>query len=103
MKYEDMDKCIGIVLKKYRTDKKLTVRTVGEMLSLNNSTIIRWETGENSIREKDLLHYLDLLDRSYDEFLKDLNSSNTIRPMRTRKTKAKAKTPISKELRTEAV
>ena len=101
MKYEDMDKYIGIVLKQYRKENKLTVRTVGEMLSLNNSTISRWETGENSIRAKDLLHYLDLLGRSYDEFLLDLRDSSNMVPIRTRKTKTKRS--VSKGLRTEAV
>lgn len=101
MKYEDMDRCIGIVLKKYRNDKKLTVRVVGESLGLNNSTIIRWETGENSIRAKDLLRYLDFLGRTYDDFLLDFSRSEAIKPIRTRK--AKRKTDSStKELRTEA-
>lgn len=107
MKYEEMDKSIGKVLRRYRKDRKLTVRAAGEMLELNNSTITRWETGENSIRAKDLLHYLDLLDRTYDEFILDLRhfepSNASKQRLKNSRAKTKAKISASDKLQTDAV
>lgn len=72
MKYDEMDKKIGSVLKRYREKKGLSLRAVGEILNVNNSTIIKWESGINSIVAKDLLHYLDLLGFTYEQFIDDL-------------------------------
>ena len=74
MEYEKMDKSIGAVLKRYRTERRLSLRDVGEMLQVNNSTVSRWESGENAISAKDLLHYVDLLGFSYDQFLDDFKN-----------------------------
>lgn len=70
MNYNDFDKVIGNELRNIRTKRRLTVRQVGEMLGLDNSTISKWETGKASIRAKDLMRYLDLLGVSYSEFIK---------------------------------
>lgn len=70
MNYNEFDKVIGNELRNIRTKRRLTVRQVGEMLGLDNSTISKWETGKASIRAKDLMRYLDLLGVSYSEFIK---------------------------------
>lgn len=70
MNYNEFDKVIGNELRNIRTKRRLTVRQVGEMLGLDNSTISKWETGKASIRAKDLMWYLDLLGVSYSEFIK---------------------------------
>ena len=70
MNYNEFDKVIGNELRNIRTKRHLTVRQVGEMLGLDNSTISKWETGKASIRAKDLMRYLDLLGVSYSEFIK---------------------------------
>lgn len=70
MNYNDFDRIIGNELRNIRTKRRLTVRQVGEMLGLDNSTISKWETGKASIRAKDLMRYLDLLGVSYSEFIK---------------------------------
>ena len=75
MNYDDMDALIGTVLKSYRKFKKLTIRQVGEMLDVNNSTVSRWETGENAISAKLLLHYLDILYCPYERFISDLRKA----------------------------
>ena len=41
MNYDDMDAFIGTVLKSYRKFKRLTIRQVGEMLDVDNSTVSR--------------------------------------------------------------
>lgn len=70
MNYNEFDRIIGNELRNIRTKRRLTVRQVGEMLGLDNSTISKWETGKASIRAKDLMRYLDLLGVSYSEFIK---------------------------------
>ena len=70
MEYENFDKVIGNELRNLRKQKRLTVRQVGAMLGLDNSTISKWETGNASIRAKDLMRYLDLLGVSYSDFIK---------------------------------
>lgn len=72
MKYDEMDAKIGATIKRYRNERKLTVRDVGEMLKIDNSTVTRWESGENAIRARDLLHYLDRLGYTYEKFISDL-------------------------------
>lgn len=70
MNYNEFDRIIGNELRNIRTKRRLTVRQVGEMLGLDNSTISKWETGKASIRAKDLMRYLDLLGVSYSDFIK---------------------------------
>lgn len=74
MKYDEMNVKIGNLLKKYRESirPRLTVRAVGEKLGIDNSTVIRWESGENAISAKDMFRYLDLLNVDADQFVDDL-------------------------------
>lgn len=74
MKYDEMDIKIGAVLKKYRKEKRLTIRKIGDILGINNSTVSKWESGINAISAKDLLHYLDLLGITYEQFIEDLKA-----------------------------
>lgn len=70
MDYNKFDQVVGNELRKLRKQKRLTVRKVGEMLDIHNSTVSKWETGVNSITAKELMRYLDLLGVSYSEFIK---------------------------------
>ncbi len=70
MDYETFDAIVGNELRKLRKQKKLTVRQVGDMLGVHNSTVSKWETGYNSITAKELMRYLDLLGVSYSEFIR---------------------------------
>lgn len=70
MDYNNFDQVVGNELRKLRKQKRLTVRKVGEMLDIHNSTVSKWETGVNSITAKELMRYLDLLGVSYSEFIK---------------------------------
>ena len=74
MKYDEMDIKIGAVLKKYRKEKRLTIRKIGDILGINNSTVSKWESGINAISAKDLLHYLDILGITYEQFIEDLKA-----------------------------
>ena len=74
MKYDEMDIKIGAVLKKYRKEKRLTIRKIGNILGINNSTVSKWESGINAISAKDLLHYLDILGITYEQFIEDLKA-----------------------------
>ena len=74
MKYDEMDIKIGAVLKKYRKEKRLTIRKIGDILGINNSTVSKWESGINAISAKDLLHYLDVLGITYEQFIEDLKA-----------------------------
>ena len=73
-KANDEDIKIGAVLKKYRKEKRLTIRKIGDILGINNSTVSKWESGINAISAKDLLHYLDILGITYEQFIEDLKA-----------------------------
>lgn len=70
--YDNFDKKVGEGLKRLRNEKRLTLRQVGEIFDINNSTIARWESGENSISAKLLFKYLEFYGITYEDFISSL-------------------------------
>ena len=61
-------KRLGEALKKAREDAGLSLRDAAERFRVNNSTISRWETGDNDIPATKLIDYVNMLGISIDDF-----------------------------------
>ena len=59
---------IGTELQAEREKAGITLREMASRLSVDNSTISKWETGKNKISAVDLLRYLSVLDIKPDVF-----------------------------------
>ncbi len=59
---------IGSLLKEIREEKRLTLRTVAEGYGKDNSTISKWETGDNKISAEELVNYVNYLGLDIDQF-----------------------------------
>lgn len=65
---EEMRVRIGKELRRLRQSHHLSLRAVADKYGKDNSTISKWETGDNNISAIDLIDYVEFYGVTIDEF-----------------------------------